>query len=113
MAIKFEKPFLSLTREEEEDDEPLTGGGTKKRSHEKNSCNIWNISGARARVRCQRLRKGGRGSTVIGSDEKSKAKSHRFFLSIYLSSREMKSVFFFFYSHSMLYNIPYRHDPAQ
>jgi hypothetical protein len=32
MAIKFEKPFLSLTREEEEeeDDVPLTKGGPKK-----------------------------------------------------------------------------------
>ncbi len=31
MAIKSEKPFLSLTREEkEEDDVPLTGGGPKK-----------------------------------------------------------------------------------
>jgi hypothetical protein len=31
MAIKSEKPFLSLTREEEEEDDvPLTGGGPKK-----------------------------------------------------------------------------------
>jgi hypothetical protein len=97
LAIKFEKPFLSLTREEEEeeDDVPLTKGGPKKDHTRKTLVTVGIFRGLVPVCVVNDYARGGRGSTVIGSDEKSKAKSHRFFLSIYLSSREMKSVFFF------------------